>query len=493
METRLIGRIKVLPNIKEFIFKERGKNIMRKSKKIMALLLSLSMCATCFTACGGSSDDASSTASESVDKQAVNNGGDVKVDLSNIDSVIASVDGVDKPEELDNDSSAEKVQLTVWGPTEEQTILKQLCEAFDKSRADFDIEFKYAAVPENDAATTVKGDPQASADVFYFAGDQLASLVEAGYISEINETIANEVKEQHIEEAVASCTRDGKLYAIPFTANLWYMFYNKSMYTAQEVESLDTMFAKDFGKNDKGEQIYNFSIDIANGWYIGAFFYAGGCTIYGPNGDDPTQCDWAEEKGIQVVDYISKLVDTGKFYKDAQADSIGKLEDGTLAAFCTGSWNALAIKQKLGDNYAATVAPKINTGSAEDYLKPFADYKMIAVNSLCKNQKAAQLLAQFLANPYSQMVRIQAREVQPTSKVLVESKDLDFATTYPAVAASLAQLEHTVNRPSTSQIDSYWKPAEALGGCIYNKKETVRDENRAAYIKEKIVAKIVKH
>lgn len=58
------------------------------------------------------------------------------------------------------------------------------------------------------------------------------------------------------------------------------MFYNNSYYTKDEVQSLDTMMAKDLGKTDSGKDIYNFSIDISDGFYIASFFYAGGCTLY---------------------------------------------------------------------------------------------------------------------------------------------------------------------------------------------------------------------
>lgn len=472
--------------------KERGKEIMRKSKKVIALLLGMSMCATCFSACGSGNNGSEPKASATSAGDSANNGGDQKVNLADLDQFVKAA-GVDMPQEVDNNADAQKINLRVWGPTEEQTILTQLCEKFDKVHPEYDITWQIEAVSEDQAATTVSGDPQNSADVFFFAGDQLAQLVEAGYISEINSNIADQVKEEQIETAYEASVKDGKLYAVPFTANLWYMFYNNSYYTKDEVQSLDTMFAKDLGKTDSGKDIYNFSIDIANGFYIASFFYAGGCTLYGENGDDPNSCDWAEEKGIKVVDYISSLVDTGKFYKDADADSIAGLEDGSIAAYCTGSWNAKAIKEKLGDKYAATVAPQITIDGKQSYLTPFADYKMIGVNSLCANQEAAQYLAQFLAQPYAQMVRIQAREIQPTAKVLVDNPKLDFATQYPAVQASLDQLSHTVNRPSTSQIANFWTPAEALGGCIYNKKDTVRNADRAAYIQEKIVAKIVKH
>ena len=45
-------------------------------------------------------------------------------------------------------------------------------------------------------------------------------------------------------------------YAVPFTPNSWFMYYDKSMYTEEEGKSLDTMMAKDLGACIK-----NFSCD----------------------------------------------------------------------------------------------------------------------------------------------------------------------------------------------------------------------------------------
>lgn len=461
---------------------------MRKGKKVIALLLGMSMIAASFSACGsGDGDTATATNDASAENKANANGGDVNY---NVDDVNVA-DGVEVPQVVENNADAQKISLKVWCPTEEQTITQQLCEAFDGAHPEYDIDFEIGIVSEDQASTQLTLDASSSADVFMFAGDQLSELAKSSLIMKIADSVATEVADEHIEQAYDACTYNGELYAIPFTANLWYMFYNKSMYTEEEVQSLDTMMAKDF-PDVNGSPVYNFSMDIDNGWYIAAFFYAGGCTLYGENGDDPTQCDWAEDKGIAVVDYLNSLMDTGKFYLDTDYDSIAKLKDGTIAAFCSGSWNANAIKEALGENYAAAVAPQVTINGTTEYLKPFADFKMIGVNALCQNQQAAQLLAQFLAGSYAQTVRLEAREIQPTTKLLVgENSPYDYEKDYPAVQASINQMEHTVNRPSTDQIKNYWKMGEALGSYIFKQKDDVRNDSRQQFIKDKIVAKIV--
>ncbi len=41
-----------------------------------------------------------------------------------------------------------------------------------------------------------------------------------------------------------SVTQDGAVYGVPFTTNTWFMYYNKSMVSEDEIKSLDDIIAK---------------------------------------------------------------------------------------------------------------------------------------------------------------------------------------------------------------------------------------------------------
>lgn len=406
---------------------------------------------------------------------------------------VVEKDVIVAPKQVSDYSDAKQLSLKVWCPSEEQEITKTLCELFDASHPEYTITFDYGVVSESDCKTQIELDPQNAADIFMFCGDHLKAFADGGYLAKLKDTTQAEVRDTHIAQAVDAASIEEEVYAVPFVANLWYMFYNKSMYTEDEVQSLDTMMAKNF-PDVNGQHVYNCSIHLENGWYLASFFYAGGCTLFGPDGTDAAKCDWAEEKGIAVVNYISSLVQTNKLYNDAWYESITKLQDGTVAAYFTGSWNANAIKEALGDNYAATCAPRINIGGNEEWLKPFADFRMIGVNAQSDNKDAAQELAVFLGGEYSQLCRMQFREIQPTVKKLVENEavisKLDYETNYPAVAASTAQLAHTVKRPSTPQMSNYWTIGEAIGKYIYEQDEAIINKDKQKATMEMLVGKI---
>ena len=424
---------------------------MKKGKRILALLLAMVMCVSCFTACGNSGDDPAATKAP-------------------IQATVPPDTEIKAPEKVDNNADAKKVELKVWAPTEEQAILKTLCETFDGAHPEYDITFTYEECAEPDAYTTVSKDTAMAADVFYFANDQLSNLVEGGYIMELSSVIQERVEANLDSAAVESCKVDGKLYSIPFTANVWYLFYNTSMFTEEEVKDLDVMMAKEIPGCD-----YNFSIPLNNGWYINGFFLGGGCTLFGPNGDDPTACDWASDRGVAIVNYLNKLQATNRLYKDnGQADTIGLLASGKCASFCTGSWKALDIKEALGDNYGAVKLPKFtyeyNGEKVTKDITPFGDYKSIGVKRDTKYPAEAALLAEFLTGDYAQEVRLKARSISPTYKTI-----MDMADKYgdPAVTAGVAQTSTVIARPTIPQLANYWAPAATIGACIAGKHESV--------------------
>ncbi len=447
------------PGVNKIFFnKERGKT-MKKGKRILALLLAMVMCVSCFTACGGSGDTSATEAPKN--KQTAVPDDQMQTQIG---------------EEVENNSDAEQIELKVWAPTDERLILETLCEKFDGIHPEYDITFVYEEVEEPNAYTQISKDTEMAADVFYFANDQLSNLVEGNYIMALPEKIQERVEANFDSAAVESCKVDGKLYSIPFTANVWYLFYNKSMFTEEEVKDLDVMMAKEIPGCD-----YNFSIPLNNGWYINGFFLGGGCTLFGPNGDDPTQCDWASDRGVAIVNYLNSLMNSGKLYKDdGNADTIGLLTDGKCASFCTGSWKARDIKAALGENYGAVKLPQFtyeyNGEKVTKDIAPFGDYKSIGVKKDTAHPAAAAQLAEFLAGDYSQEQRLAARAISPTYKTIM---DLAVQGKYddPAVKAGVDQTSTVIPRPTIPQLANYWTPAATIGACVVGKNEQVTTDD----------------
>lgn len=112
-------------------------------------------------------------------------------------------------------------------------------------------------------------------DVYFFANDQIPTLADSGALAKLGGDTEQWVKDNNEQTMVQSVTYNDGIYGVPFTSNTWFMYYDKSKYTEDEVKSLDTMMAKDLG-----EGVYNFAFPMDNSWYIEAFYFGAGCSIF---------------------------------------------------------------------------------------------------------------------------------------------------------------------------------------------------------------------
>lgn len=408
---------------------------MIRGKKVIAAMMAVAMTATMLVGCGGKKDDTTKT---------------------------------------DNGASTgakKQVSLKVWGPAEEQDLMKELCDAFNKQDDKYEVKFDIKQVSEGDAFTQVSKDASAAADVFMFAGDQIYAFAKGGYLfdmSALETDLGLKVKGVFDENALNGATVDGKLYGIPFTPNIPYLFYNKEMLSEDEVKSLDKIMAKDLGAGVK-----NFAMELNNGFYNNAFFNGVGCTVFGENGTTATECNWNDDNGVKVVKYLNSLVATGKMHMSASNDELTLLKDGKLACCITGDWNKATIKENLGDKYAATVLPSFTIDGKEYNMKTFGSFKQIGVNAKCKEPEAAARFAYFLANKESQQRRFEVRGYVPTNVELASQTYDD-----PAVAAVIQQAtaDHSVIQPTIDQMQKFWDPAKDLGNKIWKKDKAVADD-----------------
>lgn len=379
-----------------------------------------------------------------------------------------------KEDQTAQNSEPVDIKLKVWAPQEDQTsyegygnnLLEYMCNSFNELHPEWNIKFEYGVVNEGSAKTEIAKDPEACADVFMFASDQLAYLVESGMIAPVSMYQDEIVNLNGGQEAgaIKAAMFDGLLYGVPFTPNSWFMYYDSSKYTEEEVKSLDTMMAKDLGENT-----YNFSLDLDNGWYLASFFFAGGCSLFGDNGTDASVCTFNDANGLAVGNYVANLATNKKFLMETEngANAIEQLEKGNLGAWCSGTWNAEAVKKALGDNYAATKLPTINLNGTDCQLTSFADYKYIGVsmNPQGETMKAAQALAAYLGGEECQKIHYLARSIAPTISSLTQDADIQSNV---AVAALTLQSQFTQFQSTITQMNQFWTPAEAFGAGCYN-------------------------
>ncbi len=351
------------------------------------------------------------------------------------------------------------IKLKVWGSQDDQALLEEMIRSFKMANSDKTYEITLGVVGENDAKTKVLEDPASAADVFSFASDQLKDLVNASALYEITRN-ADAIKSQNLEGAVDSAMIGDSLFAYPMTAdNGYFLYYDKSVLSEEDVKSFDTMLKK---AGEKGKKVL---MAIDDGWYLASFFLGAGCTVsVDENGKQV--CNFNNETGVMVAESISKIASDPAFISGDNSVLTGSIGT-TICAGVSGSWNAEAIMQKLGDNYAATKLPTFTVNGQEVQMGSFAGYKLVGVSSSTAYPVEAMKLAEWLTNEENQLKRFEEREMGPSN--INASKSEKVAEN---VALSALALQNQFASSQKDVLGGFWDPMKALGTSFLNKDTT---------------------
>lgn len=426
-------------------------------KKLISIFLAAAMTLS-FTACSqenntGSDDSSSNTSA--------NNGG-----------------GETTENQGGGNASGDTITLRVWGGEEDQALLTELVNDFKAAHPDQNFDIQVGVESESTAKDTVLTDISAAADVFAFASDQLASLVRANALadldsmSEVLSTYAgksiDDVKAANSAGTIGSATFKDKLYAFPMSGgNNYFLYYDANVLSEDDVKSWDTMLAK---AEESGKQV---GMTMASGWYLSSFFMGAGFDS-STNDDGTTNCNWNGTSadgytGVQVVEGILGITNSSAFLPVTDGDLSNQIASGNLCAVVDGLWDAPAAEAAFGDGYRATKLPTYTCGGNQVQQYTYTGSKLIGVNALSENVGWATVLAEFLTNEASQNKRFDQRQLAPSNNVVAERDDVK------ANIAGAASIEQD-NYGSIQDVgEKFWDPTKTLGELCAQKQLTVGD------------------
>lgn len=354
----------------------------------------------------------------------------------------------------------EEVRLMVWSPSEDQSKdsgqwLQTSCEQFAKLHPEWDITFVYGVADEATAANQVAQDAEASADVFMYANDTLTIMTDAGALVKFGGKYREEIESTNSKEVIDSVTMDGELYGVPFTTNTWFMYYDKSVFSEEDIKNLDQMLTKGV-----------VSFPFTNSWYLPSFYIGNGCSLFGDGTDESQGVDFGGEKALEVTNYLVDLIANPNFRVDADGSGMAGLRDGSIQAIFSGSWDMASVKEILGDNMGVSALPAYTLNGEERQMTAYAGSKAIGVNPESSNMVPAVQLAVYLGSAEAQKLHYELRNVVPCNLELMEE---------PAIAsdALVAAQNDTFNRTSILQpfvaaMNNCWVPVENMGKGIRN-------------------------
>ncbi len=405
-------------------------------KKVLSLTLVAAMMAGCLAGCGNAdSKDEGTTAAAGDSTQAAASSDDAIQNL--IDATTGTVD------------------LTVWASEEDQDLTTKLIDSFKGQYPDVDFNITLGAESESKAKDDILVDVEAAPDVYAFADDQINELVNAGALQAVQATYTYDVASANLAGSIEAATVDGTLYAYPMTAdNGYFMFYDSSVFTEDDIQSLDAMIEAAKKANKK------IAMDVSNGWYIYSFFQGAGLDLTLNDDGLTNTCNWNQAGGTDVVQAILDLFKTGVFVDMSDEDQATAIAEGTICAAVNGTWRADDAKAAWGDNYAAAKLPTYTVAGKQVQMSSYSGYKLIGVNPHSKNVGWSMLLAEYLTSEDVQVTRFNERGLGPSN---INASESDAVKADPAISALAAQAAYATPQRVGG---NYWTPAETLGSIL---------------------------
>ena len=351
------------------------------------------------------------------------------------------------------------VNLKVWAPENQiqNGTMDSMTKSFQELHPEWNITFTVETQGEDTAKDEILKDVTAAGDVYFFANDQMNELVNAGAIAKLGGSTAEMVKTTMSQAVVDTVTKDGEIYAIPFTHNTFFMYYDKTILDENDIKTVEGIMAKETAEN-----VYNFCFDSAGGWKLGSWYYGAGLTIYGESQTDfAAGANWNNETGVAVTNYLIDLINNPKC---AYADDVSLSEltaDHRIGAWFDGSWNYNLYKDALGDDLGLAVIPTFNPDGTDYQLKGFYGSKAIGVNPQSANPEVAVAFAAYLGSEEMQLQRFVESGQVPTnttagSSEQVQSDEVAKVIIQEAEIASVAQ-------PTSAEFSSrYWANAGGI-------------------------------
>lgn len=347
-----------------------------------------------------------------------------------------------------------KISLSVWVPTEQVSWAEGRIDEFKAANPDKNYNITVTACAEGDAKTNIKKDPNASADVFFYAGDHLGELEEGNFLYEFPSVFVDALKTEIEDSILSSAMVEGKLYGIPYTPNSYFMYYNGAKVTADDAKDLDSLLTK-------GKVLF----DIDNGWYQTAFWYGTGVRFFGDEGTDPTKANLNSAEGKLAAKAIRDYIMNDNFVNggDDEIESDFK-KDSDIVAVIGGSWLSTKLISALGNDLKATILPTFTADGKKYPLMATGDWKKCGVSAYTTAPTDAMNLAIWLTNADSMLQKFNNFNETPVLKSLAENATVKENQ----ISAALMEQTNTncVRQPSITQMGNWWDAATAFANDI---------------------------
>ena len=362
-----------------------------------------------------------------------------------------------KTEEYTNagtEPKTEKITLTIWTPEGDQSgshgsWLEKELAAFKEAHPEWDLTIKTGVCQEADFVWKIEQNPGTAPDVFMYTNDQIPDLLSMNLLEELSGSTLEQVRQQNSAAMLNTVTFNGAVYGVPYAGNTWLMYYDKRVFSNDDIKNIDTMLER--GK---------VGFPLSSPWYIHSFYAANGCTLFGENGDDlGAGFDFGGDKAAEVTDYFVDLAAIPNFI-DTSLYSLAEMPENTVSCIFSGEYDYYSMIDEFGEeNLGVSVIPAFTLNGRQVQMKAFAGSRAIGINPDSGYPEAAEALAAFLGSTQAQQDHYDLCNILPA--------DINLAMDDPLAIAQMNTLKYaSVVQPVHEEMNHYWPVMGEMGMSI---------------------------
>lgn len=418
---------------------------MKKLSRVLAIVMALVMVMS-LAACsnkGGSNDNSTK---QSTDNKQTDN----------------KTDSKDNKDPGSDAAATYNYNITIWVPEAAVELTTKQVADFNATNTDgITLNATIEAVSEADSATQMITDVEAGADIFFFAQDQTARLIQAGALSKLGQKAAESVSSANAAGVVTACMSGEDMYCYPLTAdNGFFMYYDKSVIPESDIDDMTKLIAD----CEKAGRNFCFELDTS-AWYLASFFFGTGCVSEWVTDDDgqfiSINDTFNSDKGLAAAKGIYQLITSPAHYSSSAGSEFAAAIPAAIVI--SGTWDFETVSSILGANLGVADMPSFTADGKSYHLGSFNGCKLLGVKPQTDAAKSACLhkLAQYLVSEQGQMERFNALSWGPANTVDQASPEVQAN---PGLAALLQQAPYS--RPQGQIHGSWWDIGKVIGTDI---------------------------
>lgn len=295
----------------------------------------------------------------------------------------------DKTSETEQEQEKETYHFVIWGRQEDLADgnwIKTRCDMFSAKYPDAEVTFDFAEYTPEEAVEKMKENRSEAPDIYIFTDSQVTDLVESRLLTRLWGETEEYVLESNAQAITNMAAYEGKVYGIPVSASPYVLYYDNTVFSAEDILSLDSIL-------QKGKLSYPL-----------------------------TEADYAKAFGDVDEDFLKSLRKNANFYNDEEAaHGLQNLQDGTVNAMVAGADVYEQVQQILGERMGVAALPAFVYNDETRQMNCIKELQIVGVNPDCKDFEMTVALATYLGSADAQQMHYDISKALPVNILVMDT------------------------------------------------------------------------